>query len=389
MYRTAIILLFALALAVSLNAQEITIRADAYPIIMHPDTIPAGDVFIDIYINFDDGVNNNGISMPFYLYSPDGSISNVIHRDVGGDPEYPSLLKQNGFENGGFFTLVNFFETGGWDGNLPDSFNFQGAGFQPIPEGLGEQLYLRVALTIPQDYGRICIDSCDWQDPPNADWVFDPVAPPFNGPYCFDIVYNCIDGDGDGFGDPVIGNSCGEDNCPDIYNPDQANNDGDNLGDACDNCPTVTNEDQEDIDGDGIGFACDECVDLDGDGAGNPEYTQNTCPDDNCPDISNPDQLDTDEDGVGDICDVCPEDPDNDIDNDGLCANVDNCPYTHNPDQNDADGDGVGDACDIGFVCGDLSGDGQINIIDIVVLVQYLYHDGPNPYCAESKQGSE
>ena len=29
-----------------------------------------------------------------------------------------------------------------------------------------------------------------------------------------------------------VGNVC--DNCPDAYNPDQANNDGDSNGDACD-----------------------------------------------------------------------------------------------------------------------------------------------------------
>ncbi|MFC1475172.1 LamG-like jellyroll fold domain-containing protein [Candidatus Zixiibacteriota bacterium] len=60
---------------------------------------------------------------------------------------------------------------------------------------------------------------------------------------------------------------------------------------------------------------------------------------------------DSDGDGVNDYCDVCPNDPDDDFDGDGLCADVDNCPTIANAQQDDDDGDGVGDPCDecIGF----------------------------------------
>ncbi len=49
----------------------------------------------------------------------------------------------------------------------------------------------------------------------------------------------------------------GDDNCPEIPNPDQADRDEDNIGDVCDNCPNSANGGQEDADGDGIGDACD------------------------------------------------------------------------------------------------------------------------------------
>ena len=66
---------------------------------------------------------------------------------------------------------------------------------------------------------------------------------------------------GDAFADHD--NVCqGDDNCPTVPNPDQADVDRDNVGDVCDNCPNVPNPDQADTDGDHIGDACDpyNCV---------------------------------------------------------------------------------------------------------------------------------
>ncbi len=108
--------------------------------------------------------------------------------------------------------------------------------------------------------------------------------------------------------------------------------DRDGIPNNRDNCPNNPNRNQADADGDGVGDACDPRDDRDADGDG-------VILNDNCPAVANPDQRDADRDGVGDACD-------NDGDNDGRNDNVDNCPAVPNPRQEDADGDGVGDACD-------------------------------------------
>jgi len=171
-----------------------------------------------------------------------------------------------------------------------------------------------------------------------------------------------IDKDGDSFPNDT-------DNCPNVYNPDQANTDNEGEGDACDpdidndnipnetdNCPDVANVDQKDQDGDMVGDPCDP--DLDGDEVCDSPGLSPGCSivgPDNCIFIQNPDQKDNESDLLGDFCD--PDD-----DNDGICDSLadaadtvacslssgkaDNCPLVANPDQANFDSDSQGDICD-------------------------------------------
>lgn len=154
--------------------------------------------------------------------------------------------------------------------------------------------------------------------------------------------------------------------------------DGDGLADCLD--PDCFNKDE---DGDGFiaqpcGIDCDDndpdnfpltyYADTDGDGYGSTTSQTQACEQpagyvtnntDNCPLASNPDQADVDNDNIGDACDSCPNDPLNDVDEDGVCGDVDNCPTVANSSQSDIDGDGIGDECD-----NDKDGDGIDNLTD-------------------------
>jgi len=205
---------------------------------------------------------------------------------------------------------------------------------------------------------------------------------------CNGVEDSLQDDDGDGvpnsYPDPT---GTPWDNCRPFRNTNQADNDGDGVGDICDsdndndgvsdflagnpndNCRWVFNPSQNDRDKDGVGDACDS--DTDGDDVPNPG--------DNCPRGYNPEQSDVDRDGVGDVCDL---DADADLICNiggplgsglglaGLCypgqgrtggftlgggagirgmlpRPADNCPLNWNFDQADADTDGVGDTCDL------------------------------------------
>lgn len=156
--------------------------------------------------------------------------------------------------------------------------------------------------------------------------------------------YVCVDGDGDGFGDPGHPeNTCSADNCPSVANADQADSDGDGIGNGCDNCPAASNIDQADSDNDGAGDLCD-----------------------NCPGLTNNGQADSDGDGWGDPCD--------------------NCPSVANVGQEDADHNNVGDACCCVGLAGNIDCDinNGTDISDLSALIDFLYISFSPLCCAKA-----
>jgi hypothetical protein len=132
-----------------------------------------------------------------------------------------------------------------------------------------------------------------------------------------------------------------------------ADTDGDGILDGPDNCKLAPNANQANYDGDELGDVCDS--DVDGDGVANSE--------DLCPSTA----LLAAVDANG--CSAAQVDSDADtICNPGAlsngpapgCTGSDNCPATANTDQADLDADGQGDACDA-----DDDGDGVDDIDEV------------------------
>lgn len=203
---------------------------------------------------------------------------------------------------------------------------------------------------IDTDFDTICDtdDLCPADfDPTNADEDIDGIG---------DACDACVDVDGDAI-------CAGADLCPVDFDPTNADLDLDGIGDVCDPCldidfdglcaaedlcPADFDPNNTDADNDGLGDACEGCVDLDNDLV--------CAPTDLCPDIADPTNADLDLDGVGDACDSCV-----DIDYDSLCAPDDLCPVTYDPTNVDVDLDGIGDVCDD---CIDVDGDGVCADVD-------------------------
>nr|MBN2278886.1 hypothetical protein [candidate division Zixibacteria bacterium] len=167
------------------NADGTTVRAVANPELV-PGLIEVGAPFkIEIYMNNDDG-EHVGYSMPFAFYSPDASISNVVHVNVGAYGPDSSIELLNGWES--LWVFLNEWTTFSWDGVLPDTINHSVAALNGWLPGSGDLVRIKFNYQIDEE-GSFCIDSVsipNTSPPGKLDWLFD-FPTTFSGPYCWEV----------------------------------------------------------------------------------------------------------------------------------------------------------------------------------------------------------
>lgn len=154
---------------------------------------------IDIYIANEGPTSGTtdwcGGSFSFGFYSPDGSIEDITHVNVAGDPDIPSIQYLGSFTSYFGFIMHEDLATK-MDGTLPDYANMTPVGSGCMPNTVTSTAFIRFNVQV--DYsttgttGQLCIDSVNSADSGgDMDWdwlIEDRFQPTFSGPYCWTIT---------------------------------------------------------------------------------------------------------------------------------------------------------------------------------------------------------
>jgi len=137
----------------------------------------------------------SGGSFGIVFYSPDGSIENVVHQDVGGDGPFNSITYSTLMTDEIDLFQLNFDQDFGFNGSLPDTAFYVTAGFLGgIDPNLGPDnafsYHMQVNNAVGAIFGELCVDSMAEGPTEDWDWLFTPQtgAVTFAGPFCWSIT---------------------------------------------------------------------------------------------------------------------------------------------------------------------------------------------------------
>jgi len=216
------VMLIILVMSVSAIAQSGSISLDYIGGLIGPDTVCADrPIVFGLRVTNSSGSVVAGYTHGFRVYSPTGAVwSGTFAEYVGSFADY--------FDQ-------TFIEYRSADGVGADTVGFTGFAITSsgLPSGFSD-ISLQLTITPSQAWEghTICLDSTWFA--PSGTWQWSvssqQVYPSWDGPHCF-LLHRlpCADTDGDG----VL---CGCDNCEGLYNPAQADNNFDYIGDACQCC---------------------------------------------------------------------------------------------------------------------------------------------------------
>ena len=202
-------LLITIVILFSQTGAATTIRAELNPVVAPGEVEQGQPLVLELYMQNDWGEIIEARFL-WRLYSPDESITRIIHRSIDSLAPFPespgdtgtvysadsipfsasyndsSCLVFNDF--GSYWSQYSAWTGFGWDGNLPDTISFVGQSLENWPLDGAETLYLGFALRLNQ-VGQFCIDSTAFASASPYDWLFlDDPAVSFNGPYCWTVV---------------------------------------------------------------------------------------------------------------------------------------------------------------------------------------------------------
>ncbi len=363
------------------------------------DTLKDGTIamgapfFVDIAYYNDFGIVS-AAQTPMVFYSPDLSIQNISHRNVGGYSAHVltgaqtwndySIVEMNNWT--AYWDLFSRWGAASWDGVLPDSIFYVGIAFDPSWGICDKTVYYRYALQV-NEVGTLCLDSTkmvssqdtfDWMFVDDYGTIVDEFI--FNGPYCWTIKDASVDITPPEIYCPSdIAIGCGEATDPSATGFATATDDetvnpvitfSDQI--VAGQCPAVTtiHRTWTAVDYGGNSSQCTQVISVE------DRYSPTiTCP----PDIM-----------VDNVNNIGPEYT-------GLATADDDCDANPQITYSDAQSGTlitrtwlVTDACghvtecrqEISlYICGDINGDGKVNIMDILYLIDYKFWDGPDPVC--------